>query len=177
MEQVGWEDAKAFCTKLNALLSEFGPVEVRLPTEAEWEYACRAGSAAALYSGKELTSETGACPNLEELAWYDKNSEATTHPVGQKLPNEWGLYDMLGNVWEWCEDAWHDSYEGAPDDGSPWVDEEKGEYRVYRGGSWFSNARNCRCASRIIWFPDDRLNYQGFRLVLAPRSTESSQAR
>jgi len=175
VEQVSWEDAGAFCTKLNEVLSEFGPTEVRLPTEAEWEYACRAGEAAALYSGKELTGESGACPNLEELAWYDQNSGGTTRPVGQKRPNKWGLHDMLGNVDEWCEDTWHDDYEGAPTDGSAWV--EGGEGRVSRGGVWLSSAWYCRCAYRGYWLPDRRNRYLGFRLVLAPRSREASQSR
>ncbi len=170
VENVSWEDVVAFCAKLNELLSELGDVSVRLPTEAEWEYACRAGTTAALYSDKPLTSETGACPNLEELAWYSANSGSTTHPVGQKAANVWGLYDMLGNVWEWCEDVWHNNYEGAPNDGSAWGGE--GRSRVNRGGSWANRARNCRCAFRGCWEPGNRFAFLGFRLVLAASVNE-----
>ena len=118
VEQVSWQEAVAFCERLKKLLSEFEAAEVGLPTEAQWEFACRAASTAPLYSGLELTGEEGACPNVDALAWYGENSGNTTHPVGEKLPNGWGLYDMLGNVEEWCEDAWHENYESAPTDGS-----------------------------------------------------------
>jgi len=164
VENVSWKDAVAFCKKLNHLLPELGNVSVRLPTEAEWEYACRAGTTAALYNGKELTSKDGACPNLDEMAWYDQNSQETTHTVGQKAPNSWGLYDMLGNVWEWCQDVWHDNYEGAPTNGSIWAG--KSSTRVGRGGCWADRARYCRCACRIYWRPGIRCSDLGFRLVL-----------
>ena len=168
VENVSWEDAVAFCEQLNGLLPRDGNTHARLPTEAEWEYACRAGTRSALYSGEPLTSETGACSNLDELAWYDENSKGQTHPVGEKTPNDWGLYDMLGNVWEWCQDEWHGSYEGAPKDGSAWYSEDgEGRYRVYRGGSWANGARFCRCAYRYYWPPDGRNFSVGFRLVLA----------
>jgi formylglycine-generating enzyme required for sulfatase activity len=170
VEKVSWDDAVAFCDRLNGLLPADGETHARLPTEAEWEYACRAGprGTGALYSGKPLTSEEGTCPNLAELAWYDENSEGKTHPVGEKEPNDWGLHDMQGNVREWCQDEWHSSHEGAPDDGSAWCDEaSEGGYRVYRGGCWANLARYCRCASRYYWQPDSRDSYVGFRLVLA----------
>ena len=158
VEQVSWDDARAFCARLTALLPAPRDEQVRLPTEAEWEYACRAGTDAGLYSGKELTSERGACKNLDELAWYDENSGGTSQPVKGKAANPWGLYDMLGNVWEWCEDEWHDSYDGAPDDGSAWVDDTEGEgaARVVRGGGWVGVARGCRCAARDGWEPGSR---------------------
>ena len=167
VENVSWEDAVAFCGNLNERLSELGSVSSRLPAEAEWEYACRAGSTATLYNDKELTSEAGACPNLDELAWYDEDSQQTTHVVGERQPNAWGLYDVLGNVWEWCQDEWHGDYEGAPNDGSAWCDE--GRSRVSRGGSWGISARRCRCACRNRWEPDARSVNLGFRLVLAAR--------
>lgn len=170
VECVSWDDAVAFCAKLNHLLAETGDLHARLPSEAEWEYACRAGTTAALYNGKELTTESGACPNLEELAWCDANSKGSTHPVGEKQPNPWGLYDMLGNVWEWCEDVWHDDYTGAPVDGSAWRDE--GRYCVYRGGSWAVNAKLCRCAYRSRWGTGERDEDLGFRFVLAFRVKE-----
>ena len=165
VESVSWHDAVEFCDRLGQPLSELGDTQVRLPTEAEWEYACRAGTTAALYSGQELTTIDGACPNLDELAWYRENSGRRTHVVGDKLPNPWGLYDMLGNVWEWCKDVWHNNYDGAPTDGRAWGGE--GEARVYRGGSWAYLARRCRCASRSRWHPGVRLIDLGFRLVLA----------
>ncbi len=165
VENVSWEDVVAFCDRLNQLLSELGDLHARLPSEAEWEYACRAGMTAALYNGKELTSETEACPNLAELAWYYANSGNTTHPVAQKRPNDWGLHDMLGNVLEWCQDAWHDNYTGAPADGSAWAGE--GRFRVSRGGSWAHHARDCRCACRLYQGPGNRNHNLGFRLVLA----------
>jgi eukaryotic-like serine/threonine-protein kinase len=144
---------------------------VRLPSEAEWEYACRAGTTAALYSGQELTAQ-GHCPNLGKLAWYDENSKGTTQPVGDKYPNRWGLYDMLGNVWEWCEDGWHGSYQGAPSDGAAWAAEASD--RVCRGGSWASRARRCRCAYRNDWGRGFRNLFLGFRLVLASRFMEDA---
>jgi len=165
VEQVSWDDAVSFCDRLNHLPSELGDLHARLPSEAEWEYACRAGTTAPLYSGKKLTSEYEACPHLDELAWYDANSKSTTHPVGEKAPNAWGLYDMLGNVWEWCQDDWHGSYEGAPADGTAWTGE--GGNRVHRGGGWASFARYCRCACRFHWEPGDRNFNLGFRFVLA----------
>ena len=87
-----------------------------------------------------------------------------THPVGEKKPNAWGLYDMHGNVWEWVEDDWHDSYEGAPADGSAWVDNPRGSYRVIRGGSWGNDAQDCRSATRNDFRPDNRSSVVGFRL-------------
>lgn len=170
VERVSWEDAGVFCSKLSGQSSDLDDTVVRLPSEAEWEYACRAGTVAAMCNGRELTSDDGACPNLDELAWYGKNAKSTTHPVGQKAPNAWGLYDMLGNVWEWCEDVWHDNYSGAPADGSVWLGD--GRDRVCRGGSWAYLARLCRCAYRNHWEPGYRINDLGFRLVLAASSRE-----
>ena len=189
VEQVSWDDCQKFCEALVAKVTDFDPeLEFRLPSEAEWEYACRAGTATALYTGPLTIKGESNGPELDPIAWYGGNSavdyeggydssdwpekryehtRAGTHPVGQKLPNPWGLYDMLGNVWEWCEDVWHDSYEGAPTDGRAWGGE--GELRVYRGGSWALHARRCRCASRGNWPPGVRYFYLGFRLVLAAR--------
>jgi len=155
VEQVSWNDIREFLTKLNNLTGK----RYRLPTEAEWEYAARGGSKTKdyLYSGSK---------NLDEVGWYDDNSGYKTHPVGRKKANELGLYDMSGNVWEWCEDDWHDNYNGAPTDGRAWVDSSRGSYRVDRGGSWFLTARRCRAAFRNDGTPAFRDDNLGFRLAL-----------
>ncbi len=110
VEQVSWDDAQEFIKKLNALTGQ----EYRLPTEAEWEYACRAGSTGRWCFGDDKSL-------LEQYAFIGKNSDGTTHPVGKKKANAFGLHDMHGNVWEWVQDRWHDNYEGAPADGGEWV--------------------------------------------------------
>jgi formylglycine-generating enzyme required for sulfatase activity len=154
VENVSWNDAKEFCRKLSQMTGK----EYRLPTEAEWEYACRAKTTGA-YAG-----------DLDAMAWYDKNSGSKTHPVGQKQPNAFGLYDMHGNVWEWCEDQWHDSYNGAPTDGRAWTDiSATGSDRVFRGGGWGYYAVICRSADRHNGAPGDRGDYVGFRLVRVGR--------
>ena len=132
----------------------------RLPTEAEWEYAAR-GNEPYLYAGSD---------RLDEVGWYYENSPIKsvqrTHPVGRKKRNGFGLYDMSGNVWEWCEENWHDNYEGAPADGAAWVDSPEGFFRVHRGGSWLGTAGNCRIAFRGSTAPAFRYRYIGFRLAL-----------
>lgn len=130
-------------------------MELTLPSEAQWEYACRSGSETAIYA-----------EDLDAIAWYDANSSNTTHPVRQKKPNGWGLYDMLGNVWEWVQDTEHENYEGAPQDGSAWDDGEAVAKRVIRGGSWYNGARGCRSAARDWLFPDYRDTFQGFRCAM-----------
>lgn len=133
----------------------------RLPTEAEWEYACRAGTTTPLNNGKSLTSTNGRCPHLDEVGWYDKNSGSKTHPVGEKKPNAWGLYDMHGNVWEWCWD-WNENYpDGSATDP---VGPASGSVRVERGGSWGYCARPCRSAFRIYDYPIYGGSNLGFRL-------------
>ncbi|MDX2284268.1 MAG: formylglycine-generating enzyme family protein [Bacteroidia bacterium] len=157
-EQVSWEDAQAFIAKLNGLTGR----GYRLPSEAEWEYAARGGarSEGYLYAGSD---------KLKEAGWYDENSGGETHPVGQKLPNELGLYDMSGNVWEWCEDDWHDTYTNAPADGSAWVEAGRtGLLRVLRGGSWGLDARLCRVSYRDPLSPGRRDHSLGFRLAAPP---------
>ena len=102
---------------------------------------------------------------MDRAGWYEKNSDEQTHPVGEKEPNGFGLYDMHGNVWEWVEDDWHNNYDGAPDDGSAWIDEPRGVDRVVRGGGWGNLARRCRSASRYGDRPDFRFGGLGFRLA------------
>jgi formylglycine-generating enzyme required for sulfatase activity len=134
VENVPWNDAKQFCEKLAQMTGN----AYRLPSEAEWEYACRAGTTGD-YAG-----------DLDAMAWYRDNSGSKTHPVGQKQPNAFGLYDMHGNVWEWCEDVLHDSYNEAPTDGSAWLSGGDSTYRMLRGGSYFGYAGHCRSAYRIV---------------------------
>lgn len=155
VEQVSWTDAHEFIKKLN----ERGDAFVyRLPTEAEWEYACHGG----------MTGDSMG--TLDALAWYFNNSAGKTHPVGEKQPNAWGLYDTLGNVWEWCEDVYHDSYRGAPTDGSAWLTGGDQKYRVLRGGSWIDNAFYCRTNERIRGTPDTRQRNSGLRIVAVART-------
>ncbi len=155
VENVSWNDAQEFIKKLNAMNDGY---TYRLPTEAEWEYACRAGTSGD-YAG-----------DLDSMAWYKNNSGGQTHPVGQKQPNGFGLYDMHGNVWEWVEDLFHDSfsYNGAPTDGSAWIS-GGGKFRVLRGDSWLNG--DCRSASRLIGLAPDLSNgVVGFRVVAVART-------
>ncbi len=162
VEQVSWHDAVAYCAKLTGKEKAAGRVpggyEYRLPTEAEWEYACRAGTTT-LFSFGDDESKLG------EYGWYDSNSGNTTHSVGEKKPNGWGLYDMHGNVWEWCQD-WYGNYPGGSvtDPLGP----ATGSYRVLRGGGWSSLAGDCRSAYRSDFEPGSRIDCLGFRPVLAP---------
>ncbi len=158
VEQVSWEDAVEFCKKLSELPEEKKAGRVyRLPTEAEWEYACRAGSKAAYSFG--ANSKT-----LGDYAWFGENSVRQTHPVGEKKANAWGLYDMHGNVWEWCSD-WYGKYpKGSVSDPSGPSD---GSARVIRGGSWDSEAAYCRSADRIRGDPSNRYDSLGFRVALS----------
>ncbi len=132
----------------------------QLPTEAQWEYAARGGnkSNGYTYSGSN---------SIEAVAWYTEKSGSKTHPVGTKQPNELGIYDMSGNVWEWCQDKWHDNYQGAPTDGSAWKTGNS-SFRVYRGGSWNRSAQYCRSADRNSGYPEYRYGLIGFRLVFVP---------
>lgn len=154
VEQVSWNDVQEFIKKLNKKENTY---QYRLPSEAEWEYAVRAGTTTR-YSFGDDESE------LEDYAFYANNSQARTHPVGQKKPNPWGLYDMHGNVWEWVQDEWHDSYEGAPTDDSAWEDGSSTE-RVVRGGSFNNFVGNHRSANRAGDPPDTNAAFLGFRLL------------
>jgi formylglycine-generating enzyme required for sulfatase activity len=151
VEMVNWDDAQAFCQQLRRKTGK----KYRLPSEAEWEYACRAGNQTLYYFGDS--------PELlgEYVSYYFL---CKTHPVGQKKPNNWGLYDMYGNICEWCEDGWHENYKNAPTDGSAWNDNHsQTNLRVARGGSWFNDPWIYRSACRF-----NNVNlyyYYGFRVV------------
>jgi len=154
VDSVSWDDAMAFCKSLAALLN----CNIRLPTEAEWEYACRAGTTTRFGFGDDPSA-------LGEYAWYSANSGSVTHPVGQKRPNGFGLYDMHGNVWEWCLDYYGWYYYAV----SPHVDPqgpEVGASRILRGGSWGDAPDGCRSADRGGFWPDCRCFRSGFRVVL-----------
>ena len=162
VEQVSWNDAQAFLKKLNA-----ASVQFRLPSEAEWEYAARAGTQTAYSFGDDPA-------RLGEYAWYgyENNAGKQTHPVGQKKPNAFGLYDMHGNVWEWVADTYHDNYTGAPTDGSVWGNLDDTKAKVLRGGSWNGNQSGCRSAFRDRYDPDNRLFNLGCRVVAVPLRTQ-----
>lgn len=155
MVNISWEDAIAFCNLLSqksglkgcytfdgdreSVICDFASEGYRLPTEAEWQYACKAGSDGYRYG------------ELDEIAWYDQNSGGKPHEVGTKMPNAWGLYDMLGNVWEWCWDVYDETVYGP--------------YRVFRGGSWAEEARGCGASCRRRSHPSFRIDDLGFRLA------------
>lgn len=152
VEQVSWDDCQEFIRKLNSLTGQ----NFRLPTEAEWEFACRGGnnSRGYKYSGSNY---------IDNVAWYDGNSGDKTHPVATKSPNELGIYDMSGNVWEWCADRYGDYSSGRQTNPKGPYD---GSNRVFRGGSWNYRARRCRSSNRIDGFPTFRYGYLGLRLAL-----------
>jgi len=157
VEQVNWDDCQSFVTKLNEKVPGRA---FRLPTEAEWEYACRASST------NDFCYGDGA-DRLRDYGWYINNSDVMAHPVGGKKPNAWGLFDMHGNLWEWCQDIYRDSYMGAPTDGSAWVQAQGSvTNRVLRGGSWYSEPFVLRSANRGRAAPNFPGICYGLRLVL-----------
>jgi formylglycine-generating enzyme required for sulfatase activity/cytoskeletal protein CcmA (bactofilin family) len=160
VENISWEDAENFIITLNAM----GEGSYTFPTEAQWEYAARSGSNKA-FANADISYTDTADPNLDIMGWYDSNSNATPHAVAQKQANAWGLFDMHGNVWEWCND-WYDTYPtgSVTDPGGP----STGSYRVIRGGSWYSYARLCRSAKRSSSSPGARNNGIGLRLSRTP---------
>ena len=178
VEQVSWHDAVEFCERLSRLANH----TYRLPTEAEWEYACRAGTKTPFHFGETITTDLanykGEVNQAEPEKYpghygngpegqYRKATTAVNH--FHPLANAWGLCDLHGNVWEWCQDHWHDNYDQVPTDGSAWQTEKEGGGRVLRGGSWDYNPGNCRSACRLNDDPDDRYNSFGFRVVCEAR--------
>jgi len=155
VENVSWNDAQRFIEKINGLHPE---LELRLPSEAEWEYACRAGTTTRYWFGDEID---------HSKANYGQKNEGTV-PVKRYPRNPWGLYQMHGNVWEWCEDTWHDNYEGAPAYGKPWLTGGDQEHAVLRGGSWLRNGRLLRSACRGYAPRALRRGHFGFRLARGP---------
>ncbi|MDJ0617482.1 MAG: bifunctional serine/threonine-protein kinase/formylglycine-generating enzyme family protein [Calothrix sp. MO_192.B10] len=163
VERVSWNDAVEFCNKL----SEKTGRTYRLPSEAEWEYACRAGTTTPFYFGETITTD---------LVNYDRNYTYASAPqgkyrkettdVGTFPPNAFGLYDMHGNVWEWCQDTWDKNYNGAPTNGSAWVSGNDNDFRLLRGGSWVDIPEGCRSANRFFNIPGGRGDVIGFRVVV-----------
>jgi eukaryotic-like serine/threonine-protein kinase len=168
VERVSWDDAVEFCKRLSKRIGK----TYRLPTEAEWEYACRAGTTTPFHFGETITTD---------LANYDGNytyanavkgeyREQTTD-VGKFLPNGFGLYDMHGNIWEWCQDAWHDSYKNAPVDGTAGMGDNDNQTRLLRGGSWIYVPWRCRSAFRCRNSRDGRHRLVGVRVAVpVPRT-------
>lgn len=176
VESVDWQQSVAFAQKLNELLPG---LHAALPTEAQWEYACRAGTQSAYHDGSPFTEPTGKDPALDKLGWFDKNSGGETHDVKLKAANAWGLHDMHGNVWEWCRDAWDEKAYAKR--GKITLDPEAKEdnesaFRVVRGGSWIDRAQYCRAAFRIRGHPGSRWLIQGLRLAAGqePQKPERS---
>ncbi|ERT08643.1 formylglycine-generating sulfatase enzyme family protein [Lyngbya aestuarii BL J] len=179
VEQVSWLDAKEFCARLSQKTGR----DYRLPTEAQWEYACRAGTATPFHFGETITTDlANYCGTDREIGGetysgsYGRGPKGEyreqTTPVGYfKVANPFGLCDMHGNVWEWCEDDFHDNYEGAPDDGSAWLSQNTkttdttGYSKILRGGSWLYYSRHCRSAYRSINNSGIDYRYFGFRVV------------
>jgi formylglycine-generating enzyme required for sulfatase activity len=173
VERVSWEEAIEFCARL----TEYTKRQYRLPTEAEWEYACRAGTTTPFHFGETISPELA---NYNSSFVYSNSptgeSPGQTTPVAQyEIANAWGLCDMHGNVFEWCQDHWHDNYKGAPKDGSAWMSKKQDTARVWRGGSWHYSPWNCRSAYRIRLNPGPRFNSLGFRVACsAPQSLRTS---
>jgi formylglycine-generating enzyme required for sulfatase activity len=173
---ISWDDAKNFITVLNAhiISTGQGPLTMRLPSEAVWEYACRAGTQTRFYFGDSAgcgadceDCAAGVLPgNRSDYMWYCGNDDPVgSRVVGSKSPNAFGLYDMSGNVYEWCEDDGHGSYTGAPTDGSVWMDSPRTSSRVLRGGNWSDDSGYCRSAYRGTYPQANRYHNIGFRLA------------
>jgi formylglycine-generating enzyme required for sulfatase activity len=168
---VSWDDAVEFCQKVIAKTGR----DYRLPSEAEWEYACRAGTTTPYYFGETITTDLANYNGNHTYGNEPKGKyQRETTDVGIFRPNAFGLYDMHGNVWEWCADYWHDNYDGAPTDGSAWISGGDSNSRLLRGGRWSSYPGYCRSAIRSSNSPDGRSFYIGFRIVVSlPRAKHS----
>ena len=173
-ESMNWHEATQYCSWLTANFGNRLPAgfEAGLPTEAQWEFACRAGTETEFYTGDGKAA-------LAEAGWYRGNSESQTHPVGQLYENLLGLHDMHGNVWEWCADAWdvHAYKKRVNNICDPLVDGANDAFRVIRGGSWYYSPGDCRSACRFRGWPDDRISFQGFRVCLFLGSCPGRSAR
>ncbi len=174
---ISYEDAKAYCSVLNTRFANSLPkgYTFDLPTEAQWEYACRAETSTSLNSGKNITTAADAeCKKLNEVGWYGKNSDDTAHPVGQKKPNRWGIYDMHGNVNEWCNDWYGDDYDNDNLGQEGYISNDPkgpktGTLRVVKGGDYYTVVAYCRSARRFGLDPTTNDNqYLGFRVALVP---------
>jgi len=167
VENVSWNDAVKFCQKLNQKTKRI----YRLPSEAEWEYACRAGTTTPFYFGETITTDLVNYDGNYTYASAPKGQyRKQTTPVGNFPPNAFGLHDMHGNIWEWCQDYWHDNYQRAPIDGSAWLTTALSSgllsnSRLLRGGSWYDNPGNCRSANRHKNGARNCYNDVGFRVV------------
>lgn len=163
MDRVNWHEANAFCEKATKLMRERKLIaaneRIRLPSEAEWEYCCRAGTTTAWSFGDDVK-------DIGKYSWWKENSKGEDPPVGKKLPNAWGLYDMHGYVWEWCQDVWHPNYEGAPSDGSARTKGDSAD-RVLRGGAYPDTADMQRSAYRHHFNANKSNGAIGFRCVKA----------
>lgn len=185
VEQVSWQDIRlggqdesipeAFLDRLNKYFPKpkgFEKYQFRLPSEAEWEYAAKGGHLALKVHKANKTTDHylkyAGSDKLKEVGWFNTNAHRETKEVGLKLPNQLGLFDMTGNILEWCEDDWHSDYKDAPTDGTAWIKEDrKNTARVIRGGSWYNGPQICRVAYRNGYHPSGRNNSLGFRLVLS----------
>ena len=164
VEMLSFDEARTFCKKATELMRAHELIEptqaIRLPSEAEWEYVARAGT-------KTLYSFGDDKAKLDEYGWSTHNAKGNDPPVGAKKPNDWGLYDIHGYLWEWCLDPWHESYEGAPADGSTWAKGGDDKRRVLRGGSWKDKAERLTSSFRIGAPAETRDDAVGLRCVLA----------
>jgi formylglycine-generating enzyme required for sulfatase activity len=163
VHNVSWLDCKKFIRRLNQLE---GVIQYRLPSEAQWEYACRAGSQKAFTTGPLTEPDSTLDPLLDKVGWYQANAGGGPHPAASKAPNAWGLYDLHGNVWEWTEDwweSWYGKFSGSPveDPAGP----GKGRFKIIRGGGWFAGATYQRCASRMRAEPGSKSPGIGFRVA------------
>jgi formylglycine-generating enzyme required for sulfatase activity len=172
VERVSWHDAMEFCSRLSQRTGR----HYTLPSEAQWEYACRAGTSTPFHFGETITTEIANYHGNFTYANGPKGEyRQQTTPVGMFPANAWGLQDMHGNVREWCLDQWHKSYEGAPRDGSAWLEVQEGNdtdgdnRRLLRGGSWDLNPRYCRSAPRYLNLPDNAGINVGVRVVCLPQ--------